>query len=430
MTAMPAAPPARPPSSDSDEKLPKYGLHSASWASSMEELRSHASSPTSTMTADLECKGKEAASSAGIGNFDRQLMQHLRSPVRSSAQPQRRKPASEALGAGTIEVVAQRGTSGLGLDLDERNVIRRVLPGSMAEEQGILAVGDVVLEVDGTLLTRGLLVSRVMAPGRPGYCFKVYRPPDGGEGRPAAPSRGILSTLLRGAAGWADGTPHEGEEHLAAARISRARAAAGRVAGPGELSPDDPDDDLFGQIDALVAARPACKTFVGQIAATPWARKFLVTLSDHETAMREGESTPPHKAAIPDALRRAREGSAGIAAEVTADTSRTALLAGPGATATLGLRELRQAAAAAEAREAEARVCRRRTSRPRLGLRMHARGDGGGGARPNAASPPPLGQAVRAALHRRLLATGQSAAVPSAPTAPSRVGRPWKLRWR
>ena len=256
------------------------------------------------------------------------------------------------------------------------------------------------------------------------------RPPDGGEGRPAAPSRGLLSTLLRGAAGWADGTPHEGDQHLAAARISRARAAAGRVAGPGELSPDDPDDDLFGQIDALVAARPACKTFVGQIAATPWARKFLVTLSDHETAMREGESTPPHKAAIPDALRRAREGSAGIAAEVTANTSRTALLAGPGATATLGLRELRQAAAAAEAREAEARVCRRRTSRPRLGLRMRARGDGGGGARPNAASPPPLGQAVRAALHRRLLATGHSAAVPSAPTAPSRVGRPWKLRWR
>ena len=78
--------------------------------------------------------------------------------------------------------------------------------------------------------------------------------------------------------------------------------------------------------------------------------------------MREGESTPPHKAAIPDALRRAREGSAGIAAEVTADTSRTALLAGPGATATLGLRELRQAAAAAEARLRDRSLWQRRSA--------------------------------------------------------------------
>ena len=42
-------------------------------------------------------------------------------------------------GGFVTEVRAMRGTAGLGLDLDNQNIVRRISPGSMAEQQGARA---------------------------------------------------------------------------------------------------------------------------------------------------------------------------------------------------------------------------------------------------------------------------------------------------
>lgn len=56
-------------------------------------------------------------------------------------------PPGQASGGEYLEVVAMRGQSGLGLDLDNTNVVRRISPGSMAAQQGLVLIGDSILEV-------------------------------------------------------------------------------------------------------------------------------------------------------------------------------------------------------------------------------------------------------------------------------------------
>jgi hypothetical protein len=67
---------------------------------------------------------------------------------------------------------ARRGDSGLGLVLDKHNVVAR-LNGS-AEEDGLLAVGDEVLAVDGSALS-GRAMASVITPGLAAYELTVMR---------------------------------------------------------------------------------------------------------------------------------------------------------------------------------------------------------------------------------------------------------------
>ena len=91
-------------------------------------------------------------------------------------------PPGQMAGGEYLEAVAMRGQTGLGIDLDNTNVVRRLSPGSMAAQQGLLRVGDAILEVDGIHLNGGIAlggksVPQVMAAGQLSYRFRVYRPP-------------------------------------------------------------------------------------------------------------------------------------------------------------------------------------------------------------------------------------------------------------
>ena len=60
-------------------------------------------------------------------------------------------------------VVVRRGANGLGIDVNERNTIVRILPGSLADEDGSLQVGDLVVAVDGVELGRKCLKQVMIA---------------------------------------------------------------------------------------------------------------------------------------------------------------------------------------------------------------------------------------------------------------------------
>lgn len=55
------------------------------------------------------------------------------------------------------ELAVRRGDRGLGVDVDERNAIVRILPRSTAEADGLLHVGDVIVSVNGKPVGRKLL---------------------------------------------------------------------------------------------------------------------------------------------------------------------------------------------------------------------------------------------------------------------------------
>ncbi|EOD15188.1 hypothetical protein EMIHUDRAFT_245989 [Emiliania huxleyi CCMP1516] len=97
----------------------------------------------------------------------------------------------ELSGGFVTEVRAMRGTAGLGLDLDNQNIVRRISPGSMAEQQGARA--HPLAGVDGQTLRGGVANGgqSVMAPGQPAYRFKIYRPPFD-ESRQAALSKDFM----------------------------------------------------------------------------------------------------------------------------------------------------------------------------------------------------------------------------------------------
>jgi len=148
-------------------------------------------------------------------------------------------PPGQAPGGEYLEAIAMRGQTGLGIDLDNSNVVRRLSPGSMAAQQGLLRVGDTILEVDGVHLNGGVAlggksVPQVMATGQPSYKFRVYRPPEAAVDV-AALSADIMSTqrlqaivdgltLPRGASAQTSYVSHAGRQVNADQR-SRARAA-------------------------------------------------------------------------------------------------------------------------------------------------------------------------------------------------------------
>jgi hypothetical protein len=81
--------------------------------------------------------------------------------------------------------VLERGPQGLGIELDATNTVVTIKHGGRAERQGLLAVHDTILTIDGKSCS-GLLMQDVMVPGRPVYVTEVSRPNFDG----ASPKRG------------------------------------------------------------------------------------------------------------------------------------------------------------------------------------------------------------------------------------------------
>lgn len=68
----------------------------------------------------------------------------------------------------------RRGPGGLGIEIDDRNVIAELTPGGQAILDGLSQAGDVVVALDDVLLC-GQPLADVMAPGRQEYTLTVER---------------------------------------------------------------------------------------------------------------------------------------------------------------------------------------------------------------------------------------------------------------
>ena len=94
-------------------------------------------------------------------------MDAIHTPRSSSGGPSSSggsKPGTEAISCTRRQFVLDRGPNGLGLQLDEMNTVVAIMERSMAEQQGLMCVGDTVLMIDGASLS-GKLMQDVMKPG-------------------------------------------------------------------------------------------------------------------------------------------------------------------------------------------------------------------------------------------------------------------------
>ena len=73
-----------------------------------------------------------------------------------------------------LTVGVRRGEKGLGISVDDQNVVLEVLEGSLAEADGMLRVGDVITAVGGDELG-GRQLAEVMKRDMPGYSFTLLR---------------------------------------------------------------------------------------------------------------------------------------------------------------------------------------------------------------------------------------------------------------
>lgn len=72
-----------------------------------------------------------------------------------------------------LRCIVSRGPKGLGLAVNQRNLVIEITPGGQADADGLLAVGDVVLAVDGVLLEKPM--AQVMRHGAKSYELLVQR---------------------------------------------------------------------------------------------------------------------------------------------------------------------------------------------------------------------------------------------------------------
>ena len=89
--------------------------------------------------------------------------------------------AAMASSAAGLHIVAKRGPTGLGLDLDGSNRILQVIPGEQAARDGALRPGDVIVAVDGELL-RGRPLGALLANLKGKMTFRLTIERDHGSG--------------------------------------------------------------------------------------------------------------------------------------------------------------------------------------------------------------------------------------------------------
>ena len=154
--------------------------------------------------------------------------------------------ASHKRSVAPVSVCAHVGPHGLGLVLDENNVILDLVEGGQAATDGLLVVGDELISVDGEVLHRRPL-AHVLPPGKTEYTFTVRRPAPADAARAASPAPPVERTkrelrLRREAeSGVAEATAFFGgdEAEVPSAR-RRWRSAAGRILASGD------DDNAAG----------------------------------------------------------------------------------------------------------------------------------------------------------------------------------------
>ena len=81
------------------------------------------------------------------------------------------------------------------MELDAVNTVVTIKEGGRAERQGLLALGDTILSIDGKSCA-GLLMSDIMEPGRAVYVVEVSRPERAAYAPETAKPKGLMKRSL------------------------------------------------------------------------------------------------------------------------------------------------------------------------------------------------------------------------------------------
>mmetsp|Transcript_77529 Transcript_77529/g.153955 ORF Transcript_77529/g.153955 Transcript_77529/m.153955 type:complete len:260 (-) Transcript_77529:468-1247(-) len=116
-----------------------------------------------------ETKAKPVRRSMSFDRFSRSFSSK---PKEENAE--RVQPAAPTMSKQLLFILLHRGTTGLGLELDQTNTVVNMVPGGAADVQGYFREGDTIASVDGIPL-RGRLLQDVMDRSKNSYSFDVWR---------------------------------------------------------------------------------------------------------------------------------------------------------------------------------------------------------------------------------------------------------------
>ena len=174
-----------------------------------------------------------------------------------------------------LELQVSRGPKGLGIDIGNVASVRGLIPGGMAEREGVILPGDLVIAVDRVMVgPQGL--KPLIAPGRSMYRLMVLRPEVGVSQTTAViGAEPSVTAICEEAKSRARAAIAENERAL----ISRAAAAAASSVPPRGVNPSSIQADLESatqvsgvtKADAedLHAERAVMETTVQTLAARP-----------------------------------------------------------------------------------------------------------------------------------------------------------------
>ena len=74
-----------------------------------------------------------------------------------------------------LRFILRRGSDGVGIDVDENNILVRMAPRGVAAADGLCRVGDVFSMVDGMSVEGAGGLTACLAPGKQDYQVTVYR---------------------------------------------------------------------------------------------------------------------------------------------------------------------------------------------------------------------------------------------------------------
>jgi len=238
-----------------------------------------------------------------------------------------------------VEAILKRSPEGLGIDIDQSNVITRLVEGSPASIEGTLRLGDCIVALDGVPLgTRH--ITEVMDFQQTSYHLSARR----SEGTPVEPLVGLMNTIqlraLKDEGALPEGVHPEIQyfnfsgrqldKRVQIERVSRVertgvnalqswnlgeiestlqRTLLGQRKQPTSSvqrtpkSSDAKGGDLFGEIDAMVATlpRPSEEASASPLAASPFVLDLKSPLANQPAATPLPLVLQPSMPAKPDA---------------------------------------------------------------------------------------------------------------------------------
>ena len=205
-------------------------------------------------------------------------------------------------------VAVRRGETGLGIDVSERNVILRVLPGSLAAADGVLRAGDVIVAVDGEELGKRWL-AEVIRPGLHSYSFTTLR--ESWAGPAGQPRSATVNDDIHSLKSWNIADLRD----MVSATVAQEAAAA--VPDVQQRSSTDSSKQQFGSVDAPLQHRapPAAPASLGAMRMEEMLRAAMEAAAGDESRATEFEEALSKYRGHPGVLRKQREAEQGRTSE-------------------------------------------------------------------------------------------------------------------